>query len=96
VSRISALESTKDSIPDLKFVVSGRSRSGEDGTGEFRAGDPWEGRLVLVFALYLEDVEEVCACGVDFDEIFVCCWGGGGQVGYFEVEGALVSLSVDV
>lgn len=26
---------------------------------------------------------------MDFDEVFVCCWGGGGQVGYFEVEGAL-------
>jgi hypothetical protein len=44
---------------------------------------------VLVFALDLEDVEEVGACGVDFDEVFVRCWGGGGQVGYFEVEGAL-------
>lgn len=44
---------------------------------------------MLVFALDLENVEEIGACGVDFDEVFVWCWGGGGQVGYFEVEGAL-------
>lgn len=90
MGRISALRSTKDSIPDFEFVgCAGRGGSCQDSAGEFHAGDPWERRLVLVFTLDLEDVEEVCACGVDFDEVFVCCRGRGGQVGYFEVEGSL-------
>lgn len=44
---------------------------------------------MLVFALDLEDVEEVCSCGVDFDEVFVRCWGWGWDFGDFEVEGSL-------
>jgi hypothetical protein len=40
---------------------------------------------VLVFALDLEDVKEVCAGGVDFDEVFVGGWGGGWDFGDCEV-----------
>jgi hypothetical protein len=39
-------------------------------TGEFGTEDEWEGRLVLVFSCHLEEVKEVCCCGVDFDEDF--------------------------
>lgn len=44
-----------------------RSRGGEDCAGEFEPGDKWEGGLVLVFALDLENVEEVerDRCGGD-------------------------------
>lgn len=96
MSRISALGGTKDSIANFEFVVSGRCRSCQNTAGEFHAGYPWERRLVLVFALDLEDVEEVCAGGVDFNEVFVFCWGGCGQVGYFEVKGALFSYQLGV
>jgi hypothetical protein len=44
---------------------------------------------VLVFALDLQQVEEVCAGGVDFDEVFVWCGRGGWEVVDFEVERAL-------
>lgn len=44
---------------------------------------------MLVFSLNLEDVEEICSSGVDFDEVFVGAWGGCWDFGGFEVEGAL-------
>jgi hypothetical protein len=34
---------------------------------ELRTADPWEGRLVLVFALDLQDVEEIGTGGVNLD-----------------------------
>ena len=71
MSRIGALGSAKDSVTDFEFVCLGGCRSGEDGAGEFHAGNPWERRLVLIFALDLEDVEEIGTCGVDLDEVFV-------------------------
>ena len=43
------------------------------------SSDPWERRLVLVFAAYLEEVEEVGAAGVDLDGILI---GSGFYVGY--------------
>lgn len=45
---------------------------GEDCAGEFGAADPGERGLVLVFALDLENVEEVGARGVNLDQVFVC------------------------
>jgi hypothetical protein len=53
------------------------------------AGDPREGRLPLVFAGDLEEVEEVGAGRVDGEGVLV--WGRGGvwDGGDFEVEGAL-------
>jgi len=45
----------------------GREGGGEDCAGEFGAGDPGEGWLVLVFAADLEEVEEVGCGGVDGD-----------------------------
>ena len=97
---IRALRGAKDSISDFefrRFLRSGAGGCRQDGTREFHAGDPWERWLVLVFALDLEYVEEIRAGGVDFNKVFVCCWLGGGQVCYFQVEGALFfwSLSVD-
>ncbi len=44
---------------------------------------------MLVDAADLEQVEEVCAGGVDFDEILGGVWGGCWDFGDFEVEGAL-------
>lgn len=65
---ISALGRTEDAIADAEA----RRRGGGggncgDGAGEFGPADPGEGWLVLVFALDLEDVEEVGAGGVDLD-----------------------------
>jgi len=67
----------------------GRGRDGCDDAAEFRAADPGEGRLVLVFAADLQQVEEVCCCAVDADCVLVGCWGWGGEVGYAEILGAL-------
>jgi hypothetical protein len=66
-----------------------RGWDGGDYAAEFGAGDPGEGRLVLVFAADLQQVEEVCCCAVDADCVLVWCWGWGGEVGYAEVLGAL-------
>lgn len=46
-------------------------RGGKHDACEFHAGDPWERRLVLVFSLDLEEVEEAGAAGVDFDQVFI-------------------------
>lgn len=82
---ISALVSAEDAITDAEARGRGGSWDCGDGAGEFGTADPGEGRLVLVFALDLEDIEEVCAGGVDLDEVFVGGWGGGWDLGDCEV-----------
>lgn len=68
MSGISALGSSEDAITDIEATLLIRgSWDGKDGAGELSASDPWEGRLVLILALNLEQVEEVGARGVDFD-----------------------------
>ncbi len=60
----------EDFVADGEFgdAVCGEGGWGaEDGAGELGAGDPGEGRLVLVFAPDLEEVEEVGGGGVDGD-----------------------------
>lgn len=72
-----------------------RRRSGGRGSrgcsdhhaGELAAGDPGEGRLVLVFAADLEQVEEVGAAGADLDEVVVRVGLGGWESADCEVEG---------
>ena len=49
------------------------------------ARDPWKWRLPLVFASYLEEVEEVCAARVDFDCVLVCVGLRFGDVVDFEL-----------
>lgn len=68
---VGALRGAEDAVADFKAVVCGRGWDCADGAGEFGAADPWQRRLVLVFALDLEDVEEVCSRRVDFNEVFV-------------------------
>ena len=96
--RVAALCGAEDSGADAIFGGSGRGGGNcEDDASELGAGDPGEGRLVLVFAADLEEVEEVgCGC-VDGDEVFVwrgrgCGEGGDGEVGWALGEG--VSLEV--
>lgn len=60
---------------------------GEDGAGELGAGDPRQGRLVLVFAADLEEVEEIGAAGADLDEVFVGMREWSWEVRDGEVEG---------
>jgi hypothetical protein len=76
VRGIGALCCAEDAVADFVLQRGAGGGQGGDCAGELGAADPGERRLVLVFSLDLEDVEEVCSCGVDFDEIFV--WGGGG------------------
>jgi hypothetical protein len=71
VCGVCALEGAEDAITDFEFWGSGSCRCREDCACEFGACDPWEWGLVLVFALDLEQVEEVRAGGVDLDEVFV-------------------------
>lgn len=89
------LRGAEDAITELEFRR-GRGGGGKrgDDAGEFGAGDPGEGRLVLVFPLDLEEVEEVGCGGVDGD--LVEGWGGaGGGVGCNgESGGALGGLLV--
>lgn len=40
---------------------------------------------MLVFALDLEDVEEVCGRGADGNKVFVGFWGGEGKGGDLEL-----------
>ena len=68
MSGISALGSSEDAITDIEAMLLVRGCwHGEDGAGKLSASDPWEGRLVLILALNLEQVKEVGARGVDFD-----------------------------
>lgn len=60
-----------------------------DYPAEFRAGDEGEGRLVLVFAAYLEEVEEVCAAGLDGYGVLVGFWGWGWDCGDLQAGGVL-------
>lgn len=91
---VCALTCAEDTISWFEFRFGcGGGRACEYRSCEFEACGPGERGLVLVFALDLEDVEEVCTRGVDFDG--VCCWGWGWwwDGGYGEVEGSLEELS---
>ena len=46
-------------------------------------------RLVLVFSLDLEDVEEICGGGMDLDEVLVWLGDGVGELCDLELAGAL-------
>lgn len=72
------LRGAEDAVAEFELRRRGRG-GGErgDDSGEFGAGDPREGRLVLVFPLDLEEVEEVGCRGVDGDLVE----GGGGRWG---------------
>lgn len=52
----------------------------------------WPTGLELVFALDLEDVEEVGGGGVDLDQVLVVFGGWIGQVGDLELIGALCEM----
>lgn len=86
---VRSLTGAKDSIPDLELRGFGGCGCGQDSPGKLGTGDPWQRRLVLVFALDLEQVEKVCAGGVDFDEIVIWRGGEGGEVDDFQVERSL-------
>jgi hypothetical protein len=66
---VSALRSAEypisNSIPRCSAIWE-RGRDRDDHAGEFGAGDPWEGWLMLVFSGDLEEVEEIGCGGVDF------------------------------
>jgi hypothetical protein len=67
VGCVGALCGAEDAVADFEARVLGGDWDGGDCAGEFDAADPREWWLVLVFALDLEDIEEVCARRVDFD-----------------------------
>lgn len=92
---VAALGCAEDFVADgiVWALGGGRGRNGGDHAAELRAADPGEGRLVLVFAADLQQVEEVCRCAVDADCVLVGCWGRVGQVGYAEVLGSLEEVS---
>lgn len=80
MSCVGALGGAEDAVADAEAWRGGRGGGGWEGcdcAGEFGAADPGKRGLVLVFALDLEDIEEVCASGVDLDKVFVGggCWG---------------------
>lgn len=94
MGREGTLGGTEDSIAGLETEArrTFTGGNGEDGARELDTRDPWQRRLVLVYALDLEEIKEVEAGGVDLDQVFVGGGRGGRQVGYFEVEGALMVL----
>lgn len=59
----------------------GIGRGGDDDARKLHARQPWQGWLVLVFALDLENVEEVGAARADLDQVFVRVRGGRGNCG---------------
>jgi len=66
LSRKSTLRSTKDARARRELGVGIVARSRDDGACKLGASNPGEGRLVLVFALDLENVKEVGGGGVDW------------------------------
>jgi hypothetical protein len=88
---VAALRGAEDFVAD-GVVGASFGRGGGDGgdyATEFGAGDPGEGRLVLIFSADLEKVEEVRCGAVDADCVLVWGWGWIGEVDYDEVLGAL-------
>jgi len=84
------LRGAKDSVAEFEFVVGGiLAGYTRDDAREFRAADPRERRLVLVFAADLEQVVEVGGGCVDVDGVLVGLRIGLWEVRDFEVEGAL-------
>lgn len=66
---ICTLSGTKHAVADFIFPWATFSWESGDYTCELGPPDPRKGRLVLIFASDLEQVEEVCSRGVDFDEV---------------------------
>lgn len=85
-----SLRRAEDAVTELELGRGrrGRRESGDD-AGEFGAGDPGEGGLMLVFPLDLEEVEEVGCGGVNGDLVEVGGGRGGGVCGDGEGGGAL-------
>lgn len=87
---VAAVAGAEDPVADVEFwglgLVGG---DGEDHAGEFGAGDPGQGGLVLVFAPDLEQVEEVGCGGVDGDQVLGGVGSGTGEGVYGEVLWAL-------
>jgi len=83
VRRITALACAKDLIAllVLRFPTVGERRGSlQDNARELGAGDPGEGRLVLVFAADLEQIEEVGCRGMDREEVLVRLGGWCGEI----------------
>ena len=89
--RVRALGGAKDTVADFKPLRC--LRSGEDSSCELGAADPRQWRLVLVLALNLEEVEEVGARGVDFNQVMIRRGGGCREVCDREVKRALLVVS---
>lgn len=89
---VAALGGAEDAVAEAEFGGGEGGWEGGDDAGEFGTGDPGEGRLVLVFAPDLEEVEEVGCRSVDGDEVLVGAGDGGGEGSYGEVVGALGGL----
>lgn len=85
--RVPALRGAEDVVAGMESR--GRRGGREDDAGEFGAGYPGQGGLVLVLAADLEEVEEIRGAGVDGDEVLGGGGGGGGEGGDGEVGGAL-------
>lgn len=94
VRGVGALGRAEDAVTGLEARVGDRGRCCQDCAGEFHPRDPGQGRLVLVLALDLEQVEEVGPRGVDLDQVFVWGRGGGGEGGDGEIQWALQSSVV--
>lgn len=92
--RIGALSGTKDFVAGLVFGVGKACRRGDDDAGEFVASGPRKGWLVLVFALDLEDVEEVCCGSMDGDEVLVGLDSEPGKGCYREAVRTLIAILV--
>ena len=64
---IRALRGAEYPVPDLVFPWPACCWDGGNRACELGAADPWERRLVLVFASDLKQVKEICPCRVDFN-----------------------------
>lgn len=90
--RIGALGRTEDPVASLEAWGLRGSGNSDNGAGELGATDPGQWRLVLIFALNLEDVEEVGAGGVNLNQVFVRCWGRSCDRSDLEIQRTLMFL----
>lgn len=90
---ICALRGAKDPVSLLEFWICIGRRGRKDDAGKFGTGDPGKGRLVLVSAPDLEEVEEVGCSGVDSNEVGGGVWAWVGDGGYGEMFRSLVKVS---
>ncbi|EZG08522.1 hypothetical protein H106_02263 [Trichophyton rubrum CBS 735.88] len=87
---ICALSGTKHSIPNAKSRILAGRGGAEDNSSEFGTRNPRKWWLMLVFASYLKQVEEIGSCGMYSDQVLIWAWRRRGKNRHYQVQRTLL------